>query len=338
MKKKTVIKIRFPYLLLCKIGIAVFLLWVLYYYEYLELSLLSNIVSSHWLLIGFIFIAWITYPICALRWHWLLSVQGIKTSIFSVFKIVYASAFIGLYLPGVVGGDIVRIAFGLKLTKEKISEMSISVLMDRLLGVMGILFLGFFASLFYLDKFWIDPQLRNLSLILGSIFLSGLLLVVVIGLYARHLYKTSIFKKWNAGNIIFKLLSKIAKTTALYSKSSGCLIKGWGLSILIHSKNILLLFILAKIMRIGELGVIEFAMSGAVTFLVNFLPLTPSGIGVGEAAFSQLSNSLSYSSLTTSYATIFVAFRVITALSLLPAITLLPHYLKGVRSKQNKMI
>jgi len=312
----------FPFLI--KITIAIAILWVLYYLKLLQLSPLKSLICKPRHLSFLILLAWLTFPLCALRWLWLLQIQGIRSSFFDIFRIVYSSALLGVYLPGVVGGDAVRVFFSLKLSGRKMSEMALSVVVDRLLGVFAIFALGLIACLVYISQFWDKPVLLNLILILTGIFLVGLLTASLVCMFAEHLREICRLKKFQDRGFILKNISRILESLALYSDRPGWLLLGLGLSILVHGKNLVILALLAKSMSIGDPGIWGFAIAGSVSFLINFLPLTPGGIGIGESAFAQLSLYLVDSMATAAYATVYLTFRALTVLSLLPSLFLLP--------------
>jgi uncharacterized protein (TIRG00374 family) len=309
---------------LVKIALALVILWILYHLNLLQLSPLKSLFRKPLLLLFLIFLAWLTYPLCALRWWWLLQIQDIRSAFFDVFRIVYSSAFLGTYLPGVVGGDIVRVIFSLKLSNRKMSEMALSVVVDRLLGVLALFTLGFTACVFYIKEFWNKPELLNPVLILANIFLVGLLIAALMFIFARRLKEMSRLRNFQDRGFIFKNINRALESLALYSDRPGWVLLGLALSILVHGKNLVILAFLSKSMSIGDLGVWEFAIAGSASFLINFLPLTPGGIGIGESAFAQLSLYLSHSVATAGYATIYLTFRALTVVSLLPSLFLLP--------------
>jgi uncharacterized protein (TIRG00374 family) len=241
-----------------------------------------------------------------------------------VFRIAYSSAFLGTYLPGVVGGDVVRVVLSVKLSSRKMSEMALSVVVDRLLGVLALFTVGLVACVVYIKQFSNKPELLNPILIIANIFLVGLLIAALVCIFARRLRRICKGKEFQNRGLIRRNISRILESLALYSDRPGWLLLGLALSILVHGKNLIILAFLAKSMSIGDLGVWEFAIAGSVSFLINFVPLTPGGIGIGESAFAQLSLYLSHSMATAGYATIYLTFRALTVLSLLPSLFLLP--------------
>lgn len=314
----------FPFPLFFKLALAFGLLWGLYRLELLQLRPLLALVEAPWLLGVLLFLCWLTFPLCSLRWWWLLQIQGVKSHFFDIFRVVYSAAFFGLYLPGVVGGDVVRVALGYNLSHHQLSVISLSVVVDRLLGMLGLFTLGLLSSLVYLEWFLGHPDLRNLFLVLVATFLAGLLAAVGAGVFGKRLWAECRKNKWFEKGFVHRLAAKITESATLYSKRPGQLVLGWGLSILVHGKNLVILAVLAKAMGIGDLEPWEIAVVGTVTFLINFLPLTPGGIGVGEAAFCQLALWLEPSPDPPAWASVLLVYRAVTAVSVVPATILLP--------------
>ena len=64
--------------------------------------------------------------------------------------------------------------------------------------------------------------------------------------------------------------------------------------------------------------VADYMFAVPLTLVANALPLTPNGIGVGEAAFDQICRWLEPSPSGAAYSSIFFAFRAISMLACLP--------------------
>ena len=70
--------------------------------------------------------------------------------------------------------------------------------------------------------------------------------------------------------------------------------------------------------RIGQLTTADYMFAVPLTLVANAIPLTPNGIGVGEAAFDQICRWLEPSPSGAAYSSIFFAFRAISMLACLP--------------------
>ena len=94
-----------------------------------------------WLILG-----WLCYSVveilATVRWQILLRIQGIRLSWLRAGAIVMIGLFFNQFLPGGVGGDAMRLYFVFKLAPGRKVGATLSVAMDRLLGLLTLLFLA----------------------------------------------------------------------------------------------------------------------------------------------------------------------------------------------------
>jgi glycosyltransferase 2 family protein len=94
-----------------------------------------------WVLIG-----WICYStveiLATVRWQILLRIQGICISWFRAGAIVIIGLFFNQFLPGGVGGDAMRLYFIFKQAPQKKIAATLSIAMDRLFGLLTVVFLA----------------------------------------------------------------------------------------------------------------------------------------------------------------------------------------------------
>src|SRR5436853_1595944 len=94
---------------------------------------------------GWLALGWICYGavevLATVRWQMLLRVQGIVLSWLRALAIVMIGLFFNMFLPGLVGGDAVRLYLVFKCAPRKKAPATLSVAMDRILGMLAILFL-----------------------------------------------------------------------------------------------------------------------------------------------------------------------------------------------------
>jgi glycosyl hydrolase family 47/lysylphosphatidylglycerol synthase-like protein len=94
-----------------------------------------------WVLIG-----WICYStveiLATVRWQILLRIQGIWISWLQAGAIVIIGLFFNQFLPGGVGGDAMRLYFIFKQAPRKKIAATLSIAMDRLFGLLTVVFLA----------------------------------------------------------------------------------------------------------------------------------------------------------------------------------------------------
>ena len=97
--------------------------------------------SFSWVLIGWLFYSAVEI-LATFRWQILLRIQGIRLSWLRAGAIVMIGLFFNQFLPGGVGGDAMRLYLLFKQTPHNKIGATLSIAMDRLFGLLAILFLA----------------------------------------------------------------------------------------------------------------------------------------------------------------------------------------------------
>ena len=113
------------------------------------------------------------------RWRLLLEAQEIRLSFRVAWGLVMIGMLFNVVIPGAVGGDLVKGYYITRAAPGRKSHAATSVLMDRVVGLIGLLFLGAVMAVVYLDQTMRSPATRSLGLITVGGFFAGLA-----GLYA----------------------------------------------------------------------------------------------------------------------------------------------------------
>ncbi|HSI11525.1 MAG TPA: lysylphosphatidylglycerol synthase transmembrane domain-containing protein, partial [Chthoniobacter sp.] len=90
-----------------------------------------------WLFLGFAMYG-VVEIIAGWRWQLLLRVQGIELGWFRLSSLLLIGVFFNFIIPGGTGGDVVKIFYLLKETPGKRSVALLSVLVDRLVGLIAL--------------------------------------------------------------------------------------------------------------------------------------------------------------------------------------------------------
>ena len=312
---------RSPWVTVAKLLVAAVLLFWLYRINLIDFDSIQDLTKNPWLLISLILLSWLTYPLCVLRWRMILRSQNVSLGLWEIFRVLYLSSFAGLFLPGLVGGDALRIVLGNRKSSAGIAVMAITVGVDRMLGVSGLLACGFIVSLCLVDAFPEQSQMRQLAYVIFGLFSTATVLAASLPALApivcRYLTKDGTPR----GKIAKVVQSALERVTAKGINFS-TLVAAWLLSIMIQGKDLFLLFLIAEATGFGNLGLLGNAIAGTVAFLTQILPLTPGGLGIGEAAYGQVANMLASNSPPASYGSIMLGFRILCVIAVLPAIVI----------------
>jgi glycosyltransferase 2 family protein len=226
-------------------------------------------------------------PISSFKWGLLLQAQGIRPGQLVMLRAYWIGSFAGNYLPGNVGGDVVRAAvIG---CRDRLAEVVSSIVVERLTGLFMLLLLAAacllaapapFAAVGLLAPLWL--------LVLG--LLAALAGVVLAGRFAESLLATFASSAGLVGRTAGKLL-KLSRATGRYQQRPGLLLATVLVSAVFYS--ILVLFQLLVLRAVdAPVGLAQVALIAPMIPLVGMLPIAPNGLGLVEVAFTVLYGQL----------------------------------------------
>jgi uncharacterized protein (TIRG00374 family) len=320
-----------------KIILAVALLFWLNQLDLLKFSVLEDFFERPLTLFLLLFLVYVTYPLCSVRWNIILRTMGFELSLYTVYKMVYQSAFIGLFLPGVVGADGVRIIYGVAHSPKKKIKMWISVLVDRAIGVVALLSLGGVAAgIYLLDETSVNIFVNQVAIGLSSICLVTVFLFIMSLLFHKQLENYLESKIQDSSNNYLQNIFEVFQAVNILLKYPGQLFAAYILSLIVHLKNIIVLMMIIEVTINNSLGLVESLIAGTVTFIINFIPFTPGGLGVGEMAFGHLANAMTEATSSLPFSSIMVIFRLLLVMSLLPALVSILKTRQGIKPSREQ--
>ncbi len=241
------------------IRLAVTFLLILYLFKKIEINHVLNalFLINPLIFLSASFLYILSSYISTLRWKIFLPQKDLKVS--KLFSLYLIGSFFNNVLPGIVGGDVIKIF----MIKEKagLKKALASVFMERYTGLFALLLIGFiFFCLFYIDLpehrlVWSVP-LSFLLFILGSIFL--LLLGKIKFFKEMHDYVLSFNRKQILQAIFYSFLVQFIVIVSVY-----------------------LIFVGVYI----SVSFFEVCIFLPVIILISMLPVSVSGIGVREWCF-----------------------------------------------------
>lgn|GEM_PF-3218456 len=298
------------------------LLAVLFHDGVIDFGPLGSLWGRPWVLLGLVAFAWLTMPLVVWRWWLLLHGQGIHISYFDIFRVSYFSAFAAMLLPGAVGGDVTRILLCENIAPNGFLRYSCSVVVDRICGILGLLGVGLLACAVYYRKVFDAGLLRYEVVLITMFLLGGISFLLLIGLIAPRLLRY--MRSGRKGGKIGEKLIEAVAALADYAGNRRVLGAAMLISFAAQAKDLVLLKLLDMVMGVGGLSLAGHAVAGTMTFLINTLPLTPQGLGIGEIAYARLAEILAQGSSIAGYTALLLIFRLIMLLTVLPALFFMP--------------
>jgi uncharacterized membrane protein YbhN (UPF0104 family) len=313
---------RWPWALL-KLLVALVVIGALFYFDMIRLGAVLALLARPRLVLVTLVVLLATVPLSAWRWQILLAAAGVRIAVRQAYHLCAIGMFTGVLLPGIVGGDAVRFFYLNAAVPQHRVVIALSLIADRLLGLIGLIAVT--AVAVGID--WPIVQASPALLSIAVVVVVGSIAAVAAAALALHMIRRlhragwldRLRSRWPTG-----LPLRVLEAMLLYWRLPVSVIAAVALSILIQALSVAAVVVVASEMRLdGLLGPSEYALAASLSLLANAVPLSPGGLGVGEAAFDQLCHWVAQSSQA-GFGSAFFAFR---GLSLLAAVIVAPSFL-----------
>lgn len=259
-----------------------------------------------------------------LKWFLLLKAQSIHLDFKSSCWIYYIGYAFNFLLPGGLTGDIIKTSYLIKAGSKKTNAI-LSILIDRILGMFAMM-----ISIAILLPFFLSDLLKNSAVFTHHTDFIVLYVLLVISLSAgilalffyvlRHktLYR-KLLSFFNKKSTLLRRFAPLIKALFLYRNSRVAILGNLFLAITLHIIIGYWLFVIGSYLLVGaELTIFSNIIANIVTQLISIIPISPGGLGIGEAAFGKTMYYLNHQ-IPLSYATIFLIYRIYNVVLGLPA-------------------
>jgi glycosyltransferase 2 family protein len=224
-----------------------------------------------------------------LRWHYLLRAQSIFPKRRRTLELSFLGFFFNMTLPGAVSGDAVKAYYIGKDFPGKGANAFSSVLIDRVIGVSGMLVLSAAALIISSRVNWGGALSENIRMAVILTGISVLVFYAYLFLIRDHqdpllktfdflekkFSKTGSFKRIYEGIRIYRAHPKTVFSSVLFT-------------LLIQSMNVLAFIYYAHALGQPHLSALAVFIIVPLGMIISAIPILPAGIGTGHAAFLAL--------------------------------------------------
>ncbi|PHR49476.1 MAG: hypothetical protein COA48_07850 [Cycloclasticus sp.] len=221
----------------------------------------------------------------ALRLQILINAHQMSLSYMAAVKLTLIGLFFSTYLPGATGGDLIKIYYASKENPGSKAEVITILFLDRFMGLFSLLTLPVFLAPFFIDLIRSQEILQAL-LILSLSISSSIVLITFIA--AKFELADSKLIYWLNNKVRYgHFLSRALHTIHYYKRSLGPLLKALAISYFLQLLMVGVSFSIAEATNIfgADLKMLFLIPMG---YMANSFPLTPGGLGIGEAAMESL--------------------------------------------------
>lgn len=229
-------------------------------------------------------VRWLVLALClhciglmssAVRWRELLLVHGIDIPVWMLGRSYLVGMFFNFFLPGSIGGDVVR-AYDVKKEQHSGTVSASVVLFERVVGVstllvIGAVVLGFQTAVSVPDSVYV----------VFACLLSGLLCAFVPILFVRPETTHKILKTLRAPAFVCDKISVLHGTFRHYRGHKTTVVKAVLLSVVLQVNVIFYYFCISKALGFG-VDMSYFFVIVPVAVITVMIPVTINGIGLSE--------------------------------------------------------
>lgn len=310
---------RRQFIFLIKVSFTILIFWALYHHSQLQFGLMTKFLDHPWLTLLIMGLCYLMVCFHTWRWYRLNAAQNISLPLTKTFLPAFVAIAFNNVLPGSVGGDFFRMYFVLKKFPTQKSNALLAIFVDRLTGLLGIIVMACIAAPFYLDTFEHNATLYYLLMACVVICICSLITFFVLAiLLSDRIGLVDWLEKKIQGYRYAAPCISLLRAVYIYRSAKWIIAESLVMSIGTQLILLAIVVIIGDAMSLPPLTMGVYIMALVIGQVANLIPLTPGGLGVGEAAFANIIYLFNPS--TAAYATVFFALRVLSTLAYLPGV------------------
>ena len=266
-------RVLFYVRLAVSLGLVSYLGWILDWEQ--AVQAVSAAGKSLLLVVPFLMLVRLGAAVC--RWKLILADSAVRIRFWQGYTSYLVGAFYNVLLPGVTGGDAVRVGRCVAQTRCKLGTATASVLLERVSGV-------FALSALALSTYLLFP--KTLLALLGTGATSAAVIVAALGIIVivTVILARRLWSRWlpaeDAGRFWRFVRSGMQTLSTLRGRTLGVIV---ALSIVFQAVDILATFLLSRALGL-EVSLSVFFGVLPLVYLVICLPVSLGGLGVREGA------------------------------------------------------
>ncbi len=257
---------------------------------HLDFSTLTKLLEPAYLIPGLAFTG-LSLAMGTERWRRFLHSQKLGIPFLNAFKLNLIGVFFSFAIPGGVGGDLVKGYYITQSSPHAKMNAAVTVFIDRLIGLLAMSLLALALMIYRWDLVNSQGELQFIFYMVALVNLGSF--VVWAHIFSHRLNSLG----WIEA--ILKLLPKSDSLIRLYHAvthyrhSKHVFLPTLLLSLGAQTASVLFFVFAAKALGYGEVPVSTFFVAVPIAFMIQSVPISPGGIGVGQAATFFLYNLLS---------------------------------------------
>jgi len=226
----------------------------------------------------------------AARWIVLLKVHNVHISLWRAIRLTYLGLFYNNMMPGTVGGDLLKGWYITHHSPQNLRlEAAVTVLVDRLIGLTGMIFVAALASLCLRGDMPDQAgavAVQKIRWLVWAVFAAMLLGAAVF--LSRHVHKVLLI-----GRLIEKLplaekLRQIDQAIRIYRRHPRTVFKSLVLTVLIQGLAIVAIYLLTQALHFSQVTFLQCLIIMPIVWVISAAIPVPGGLGITENCITYL--------------------------------------------------
>lgn len=247
--------------------------------------------ASRLLLVLAVCIHGLVLCLTTLRWWLLLRAQDIAVRWRDCLRMTLIGFFFNLAVPGAVGGDISKVGYLAKDCEGKATEAIFSIVVDRLIGILGLFFVAAACVLLSLPKLLALPEehafIKVAAMVVGLGSVAGILGLLALEFHAVLLNLPGLRRLWPVlGRVapakIAATVSRLIAAVDVYRRRRRIIALAVAMSVGVHAALAFNLFAVGRALHETGMPLREYFLTTQVSNAIASVPVTPGGVGLRD--------------------------------------------------------
>ncbi len=221
----------------------------------------------------------VTQGLLAIRWRLLLTVHQVRISVGQAIQLTFLGVFYNNFMPGSVGGDILKAWYiGQHTPKGNRLEAAVTVLVDRVVGLMSIALVGAIASLFVgRELAFHGVQLRWFIWGLLGLMIAGIILFL-----SRRVRRALLVARILRRLPLADSLRRIDEAIQLYRGHGGVMLAALLLTVFLQGASVGSVWMLAQGLHFEQVRFVQVLIIMPIIWTISSAIPVPGGLGITE--------------------------------------------------------
>jgi hypothetical protein len=215
------------------------------------------------------------------RWRHFLKSQHIHIPFFQAFQLSLIGVFFNFVMPGGVGGDLIKGYYITRSSPHAKMAAAVTVLLDRLIGLLAMSLIALLVLLFEWDIVSTQKELMFIFLLVCGV--TGASMMIWSLIFSRRLYNLGWIEKILGLLPRSQMLLKTYNSVTDYRHSKQVFFSTLSLSFAAQAASIFFFVFAGRALGYG-VPLSTYFVAVPIAFMVQSVPLSPGGIGVGQTA------------------------------------------------------